>query len=313
MLDPGALRTSRELFLTIISGGATDLQTWVIDRMISLFEEEEVEAGRRVFEAGEPIEFIYFMREGKLRVTREGKAPWTYEGRWVIGPADALLERPYRRTGEALTDLSMLKLRVDDWIDLLEDSFELSRAAVTNAVRGVAALESRIWAAEKEPRGRAVLTPPHERGPLSFVDRLATFAEIRLLRGAGVQVLTDVVGLVEERTFPAGATLWERGELPGRVFFVIEGEVIADRVDPALTVRFGPGSVVAGAAAMGDPSPWEPRAVTETRTLSLHLEDWFDLMEEHLDLVRSALGGLAQVREEILEQLAEATGELVLG
>jgi hypothetical protein len=50
----------------------------------------------------------------------------------------------------------------------------------------------------------------------------------------------------------------------------------------------------------------------ETRTLALPLEDWFDEMEEHFDLVRSALGGLALLRDEIIEDLARGSTEFVL-
>jgi hypothetical protein len=231
----------------------------------------------------------------------------------VLGPADALRERPYRRTGVALTNLSMLKFRAEEWIDLLEDSFELARGAVANTVRGVAALEVRRWAMQKDPRGRVMLTGKPGQGAMSFVDRLAAFSELPVLRAAGVQVLADVVGLVEERTFAKGEVLWTRGESPQRSFLVIEGEVIGERADPPLQVRFGPGTAVAGTGALGAPAiEWTARASAATRTLSLHWEDWSDLMEEHFDLVRSALTGLAVFREEILEEIASEIPDLVL-
>ena len=312
MLDPNLLRTSRELFLAVITGGSSP-PNWVIDRLTSLVEEEDVEAGRRLFAEGEPVELIYFMREGSLQLSRDGVPPWTYKGRWVIGASDAMLDRPYVRTGVALTNLSLLKLRVDDWLELVEDSFELSRSAVLNSARSVAALEVWRWSLQKEPRGQVLTTAPLGRGSSSFVDRLATFADLGFLRMAGVQVLADVVSFVEERTYAPGEPIWLRGETPGRTMLIVEGEVLADRLDPTLTVRFGPGSAVAGAASLGDAArAWEARAVTKTRIVSLRLEDWFDEMEEHFDLVRSALGGLALLREGILEDLARESGELVL-
>ncbi len=314
MHDPNLLRTSRELFLSVIAGGAGDLPTWVIDRLTSLLEEEEIEAGRRLFAAGEPVELVYFIREGRIQLSREGAPPWTYEGRWVIGPSDAILERPYPRTGVALTSLSLLKIPAEDWLELLEDSFELARGAVASSVSRIAALEARRWSREAEPRGKVFAKAQVEASASSFLDRLAAFAEVGLFRSAGVQVLADVVSLVEERSFAAGEQIWARGEAPGRTFLIVEGDVVADRSDPDLTVRFGPGSAVAGVASLGDPvRAWQARAVAPTRTLSLPLEDWFDEMEEHFDLVRSALGGLALLRDEIVEDLARGTNELVLG
>ena len=232
----------------------------------------------------------------------------------MIGPADAILERPYPRTGIALTNLSVLKLPAEDWLDLLEDSFELARNAVATSVRRVAALEARRWSLEKEPRGSMVTTAPAYAHTLSFVDRLAMFTGVGLLRSAGVQVVSDVVSLVGEERFAPGERIWRRGEAPGRTFIIVTGEAVAERSDPALTVRFGPGSAIAGTASLGDGvRDWEARAVIETRVLSLPIEAWFDEMEEHFDLVRSALGALALLRDEIVEDLARGKIELVLG
>jgi CRP-like cAMP-binding protein len=313
MPDDRLVRTSRELFLAAVTGGSTDVPAWIIDRITALLEEEEVEIGRRVFAAGDPIEYVYFMREGRLQLVGEGVPTWTYNGRWVIGPADALLERPYQRTGIALTELNLLKIRVDDWLDLLEDSAELVRSAVTNAARAVALLETRLWASQPDPRG-VPLTTVRGGDPLSFVDRLAIIADIQILRAGGVQVLADLVALAEERTFQSGDHVWHRGSPRGEAFLVIAGEVVAERTDPSLTVRFGPGSVVGGVASLGGDGAqaWEAHASVPTRLLAIGLEDWFDLMEEHFDLARSALGGLSLRREEILNQLADGPGEIVL-
>ena len=146
-------RTSRELFLSLLTGDAGDLETWVIDRMTSIVEEEDVEAGKRLFARGEPPEFIFFIREGRLRLERDGRPAWLFEGRSVIGVFDALLDRPHTRTAVAETNLHLLKLRVDHWLELLEDSFGLARAALGNSVTTVAAVEARRWAAQKAPRG----------------------------------------------------------------------------------------------------------------------------------------------------------------
>src|ERR1700722_9127631 len=184
MADPRLQRTSRELFLAVLTGGAPDLETWVIDRLTSVVDEEDVAAGKRLFARGEQPEYIFFSGGGRLRLDREGRPGWLFEGRTVVGVFDALLDRPHERTAVALTDLHLLKLRVEHWLELLEDSFGLVRAAVGNASHTVAALEARGWAAQTAPRGLVLAQVPAFAGPLSFVDRLAIFAEAPLLRGA---------------------------------------------------------------------------------------------------------------------------------
>ncbi len=314
MPDLRLQRTSRELFLAVLTGGAANLETWVIDRITSVVDEEDVPAGKRLFAEGEPPESIFFVREGRLRLERDGASPWLFEGRTVIGVFDALLDRPHARTAVAETDLHLLKLRVDYWLELLEDSFGLARAALRNSVSTVAALEGRRWAAQDMPHGTVVARVPHVLGTLAFVERLAVLADIPLVRGAGIQVLVELADLMEEVTFEPGETIFERGNQRGEALLVLQGEAEGNRLDPRLRVVFGPGSVVGGVASLGEPVlAWEARAITRVRALSMRLEDWFDLMEEHFDLVRSALSAMALQREAILDDLSTGKGELHVG
>jgi CRP-like cAMP-binding protein len=312
--DQRLQRTSRELFLSVLSGGAPNLETWVIDRMTSIVDEEDVDAGKRLFGQGEAPEYIFFARDGRMRLEREGRPSWIFEGRTAIGVFDALLDRPHDRTAVAETRMHLLKLRVDQWLELLEDSFGLARSAVANSVRTVSAIEARQWALQTAPRGYVVAPVPAVEGPLSFVERLAIFADDALMRGAGIQVLVEVADSLQEVAFEPGASVFERGHWRGESFLVLAGEVEGDLRDPEIKVLFGPGSFVGGVASLGEPIlAWNARARTRVRALSLRHEDWFDLMEEHFDLVRSALTQLALVRESILEELEGTDGELRVG
>jgi len=307
-------RTSHELFLSLLTGDAGNLEPWVIDRMTSVVDEEDVEAGKRLFARDEPPEFIFFVREGRVRLEREGRPAWLLEGRSVIGVFDAILDRPHARTAVAETSLHLLKFRVEHWLELLEDSFGLARVALSNSVATVAAVEARAWAAQTQPRGGVMAQVPPVAGPLAFVERLAILADVPLVRGGGIQVLVELADSVEEVSFDPGDPIFERGQMRGQGFFVLDGEVEGDRLDPEIKVLFGPGSLVGGVASLGEPIlAWQARAVTRVRALTMRLEDWFDLMEEHFDLIRSALSELTLIREALLEDLAAADGEIRIG
>jgi CRP-like cAMP-binding protein len=312
--DPRLLRTSRELFLSVLTGGADDLETWVIDRITSIVEEEDVEPGKRLFAEGEPAEFIFFIRDGRVRLERPGSNPWLFDGRSVIGVFDALLERPHRRTAVAETALHLLKIRAERWLDLLEESFGLVRAALANSVATVARLEAHQWATLAQPRGSIVVHAPAVEPPLAFVERVAILAETPLVRGAGIQVLVELAESAEELSFQPGDILFQRGAPRGEAHWVLQGEVLGERADPDIEVLFGPGSFVGGVASLGDPiAAWQARALTRVHVLSIRIEDWVDLMEEHFDLVRSALSAMALWREGILDDLAERGGEVRAG
>jgi CRP-like cAMP-binding protein len=311
--DLRVVRTAHELFFAALARNATGLEPWVTERLTSELEDQDVEAGKRIYAAGEEVDFIYYMREGRIRVLREGASSWTFEGRWALGGFDAALDRPHTRTAVALTNLHLMKVRADLWFELLEDSFELARAVVSNSARSTAALEAKAWASESKPKAEAIVTVPPGDRPLTFLDRLALLTEVAQVRGAGVQVLANLAGLMEDVTFEAGEPIFPSAKGTGRSLIVIDGEVLGVHADSGLTVSFGPGTSVCGAAPLGESEQsWRAHALTRTRTLSLAVEDWLDLMEEHFDLVRSAVAGLALARERCLDTLAAKTGDVVL-
>jgi CRP-like cAMP-binding protein len=303
MRDPRHERIHRELFLAAFGENVGATEPWVTDRLTSLLEEQVARAGETLFNAGDPPEFYYFLREGRVSLTRRGSAPWTYEGPSVFGMSDALLERPRVRTAVAVTDIEAMKIESDAWLELLEDSFSLARSALLGSVHLVAELEQRLWArgmSAGHPR-----TPPYVLGQqLDLIERLAALTEAPLLRVAGVQTLSVLAAASEVVAFDHGDTLFERGEAGERVLLLLEGEVEAVREAPSVVWRGAAGDIVCSVAAFGDPiRAWEAHALTRGRALTFRTADWLDLMEENFDMVRMTLGALSLDREELLERL----------
>ncbi|HEY8041911.1 MAG TPA: cyclic nucleotide-binding domain-containing protein [Polyangiaceae bacterium] len=312
MADLRRTRISREMSLAALAV-VPGAEGWMIDRMTSLLEEQEVRSGDVIFSAGDLPDHIYFMRQGRIRLTREGAPPWTFEGRWVIGVFDVTLDRPRTRTATALDDLHLMKVQADAWLELLEDSFQLARGALFNQARTLASLEDQLGAGADISGPGAPVTMWIPKRPLDLVERMATLTEMPLLQGAGVQTLADLAAVTTEVVFEPGQRLLERGVPRDRLLLVLEGEAEASRSAPEIVRRFGPGSLVCGAAAIGEPGlAWEVTAGVRTRVLSLLITDWLDLMEDHFDLLRAALATLTTERERLLDQLAAKTGELTL-
>lgn len=313
MADDARLqRLSRELFFAA-TAELESLPEWVVDRMMSMLEEGEVSAGQTIFKAGDPPEFIYFMRQGRVRLEREGVPSWTYEGRWALGLFEIIRDEPRARTATALADFRLLRVRGDAWIDLLEDSFVLARAALENSARTIAALADDLASSGGDPpaTGASLMSLP--QGELNLIERLAVLFELQHLRGSGVQPLAELAAVADEVAYEPGQRFLESGVRKDRSFAVLDGEVEASRVDPPIVRNFGRGALVLGAASCGQASvPWEARAKTRTRLLTFRQDDWFDLLEEHFDMVRAALGALALERERILEAQAARSGNLIL-
>jgi CRP-like cAMP-binding protein len=302
--DGRAQRVSRELFVSAVVGSLRGMEPWVTDRLAAILEEEDVAAGDRIYAPGDAPDHFYFVRQGRIEIVDDGRVTDTIVGPRAFGMLDALVERPRVRAAYARTPAQLSKIRVDAWLELLEDSFELARASVLALVRAVSALEERLWASN---RGRSPVLPPVfevASAPLDIVERVAVLMRTAPLRGAGVQPLSDLATASEEVTFEAGESVLQRGVPQGRVFVLIDGEVKATRENPAVSWQGGSGRIVCGTAAFGEKgAEWEARAVTRTRALAFGVDDWFDVMEENFEMVRATLAALATAQERLVVEL----------
>jgi CRP-like cAMP-binding protein len=311
MPEPRGSQISRELFLAGVGLELASVEPWIIDRMTSLLEEQDVRSGDLLYARGDPPLFLYFMHDGVVRMSKPGYAPWTFRGRWLLGVHDAVADGRSREA-RALVDFRAMKVPIAGWLELLEDSPSLTRAAVINGARAIARLEERSPSGPPRPPVVSPLPAP-PRSPLSLVDRLAALVDVRMLRGAGVQALVDLAATSEEVFFDGDQLVFPRGVARERMLLVVDGEVLSSRVDPAAERRYGPGDLVDGVSGFGPAAlAWAARGTVPGRGIAFPIEGWFDLMEEHFDLVRSTFSALMARRELLLEHLAEASGGLVL-
>jgi CRP-like cAMP-binding protein len=307
MRDTSHARVSRELFLAAFGAELGRMVPATIDRLTWLLEEEDVLSGETLFAEGEAPECFYFLREGRIQLVREGSAPRTAKGPAVVGMSDALLDRPRSRTAIVLADTRIMRVRIDDWVELLDDSFELTRASILSSARRVALLEEQLLDMGIVPWTTSGGVSQAAGPRLGVIERLAALMDALPLRQAGVQTLSDLALVADELTFEPGDVLFDRGAKRDRVFLVVQGEVAATRRPSDVEWTFGPGHIVCGAAALSDVScAWGASAKSRVRALAFRTEDWFDLMEEHFDLVRSALAGLVLERERLLELVARS-------
>jgi CRP-like cAMP-binding protein len=315
--DERLKRISRELLFTSFLGPASGLEeSWIIDRFAEGIEESVITAGELLFDIGDSSDHLFFMSEGRLRLQAPGHPDWVYDGRWVVGTTDQITGRKRVRRATVEADARIFRVRGDLWTELMEDSFDATSTALLGNARGVAALYARL-----APTGGFSPVATDDEAPISLrapmsdsiVDRTLLLYETPLFRGAGVQPLTDLARQCSLVDLRAGQDLFSAGIAPEQTYVVVTGEVEVVREAPAVTARFGPRQVVGGAICLGDAdAEWGARATAPTRLLSLRNEDWFDGMEEHVDLATASMAWLSLERERLFDLLAAPTGEIVL-
>ncbi len=301
---PEAARVSREVFLKTLVPRARR-SAWVTSRMAESMEDANARAGEIVYAAGTPSEHIYFVVEGQVEMARPDTPPWSVTGPGLIG-LDVALARPRSRTAIARTDARILRMEASVWFDALEDSFDLTSAVVSNMADAVLALRRRPppMGGFDPPAGAA--RPAVVR---SIVDRILFLREVSLFAHASTQALTSLAESADVVTLDAGALLFGGTEPADRLYVVTSGEIEATDAAAAVTGRFRAGSVVAGPVALvATGAGFAAKAALPSTLLAIDLDDYFDVMEEHFSVVRSAMLFMATEIDGLLERPAAVVG-----
>jgi len=234
--------------------------------------------------------------------------------RSVFGGLDAFLERPHDRTAVAVDDVHVMVMAVDDWLDILEDHFELARNMVHRFASSLCDLCLKLGPTggylEPSPPGKTddEEPPPSSAGPghLDVVDRLLVLSEAPLFARAGIQPLLNLAPTAETRHLAAGEVLFAQGDRVALLHIVARGLIAIERDVPPIRASFGRGALVAGAPALATTErAFTARAVTDAVLVTLRREDLIDVMEDHFAALKSVLAYLAVERDRMQRLEAE--------
>jgi CRP-like cAMP-binding protein len=295
--DEQAARIAREVVLSTFAGEGAKGLTWAFRRITAAMVDLYLEEGAVVFAEGDPATHQYFIVDGEVKLTGSGLREVTFGPRSTVGMLDAVLERPLSWTAVVQRKAHILRIRIEDWLDVLEDSFELSRMIIRNIAAGVHRLRLRsppLGGFDEPPSLPAASDGPRH---LHLVDRVLLLRGVPVFARASIQAVSSLAELAAELRPAAEQVLARSGEPKRHMLVVASGEISATCPAPALRGRFGRGTLVCGALAIGDATDYEVRAEVPSHVLAIARDDYFDIMEEHFGLFRSTLRALVEERD----------------
>jgi len=298
-----ASRIEKELFLRTLQIARIGV---VAEAMAARMRIQSFPAGTTLYREGEASQLVYFVKHGEVALRKEGQEPWTFRDRDVIGILDVMQDRARDRTAEAVTDTVALTVSADDWFELLEDNYEVTRHAVAGVALGLYELGLRLAPTGGFPPPVPDDTEARPIRSFDTVERIIALREAPLLAKANVQPLTGLAASLEELRLGAGETLFRRGEPSSALFLVARGLIEVAREDPIVRAGFGPGEVVGGYGAIAHAEqPFDAIARIPSLVFRVGLEQYWDLMEDHFELARSLLAEMARAREHVMRRIAD--------
>ncbi|MEL7368022.1 MAG: cyclic nucleotide-binding domain-containing protein [Myxococcota bacterium] len=301
MLSQDQAKISREIFLR--SFFVTRPPQQLARTLVALMTDHDFEPGDVIFDAGEAPTTVYFVVEGEVHLESPNEAPWIFDEQAVIGILDASLDRPRARRAVVKAPTHAVSLLYADYIEVLEDNFDFTKATFENVARTIHA-NSQSLAPDgvfKPPATEEIIAAEIlEQRALNLVERLLVLYKSPFLGASPVQSLVSIAAQAEETRLPEGDVLTEIGATSDSIYFVVDGQIRAEREDPQIIGRFGPSDLVGGHAALGfTESPY--RLVVERPTVALRIqkEDMYDVMEDHATLIRVLFASVARENERV--------------
>jgi CRP-like cAMP-binding protein len=301
--DDRSARLLREVFLAgFMSGLPAEDLALATARLAAAMDDVRLQEGEVLYREGELPAEHYFVVRGEVKLETPGAPTWTLGDRALVGTLDVTIGRPRSRTATATRDTHLLRQSAGDWLDMLEDNFEMTRAGVQGLAAGVHRLRLELGRIGPEHDGARSISHTDARR-LDLVERVFALRKVDLFTGADVQALMSLAEIAREVEFAPGEAVFARGGSNEALVLVLAGQVTVSDAESTRRDAFGPYELVLGSAAVSaEDLGYQARADTAVRVLRIGHEDYFDVMEEHFLLARSAMKALAIERELLMNE-----------
>jgi len=256
--------------------------------------------GMVVEHEGRPFGNVYLLIEGELRAAREGRLLGTFHGRDSVGALSTLARDRHGFTCEALAETVALKLRADDFLEVLEDHFELMYSALRGLAHDGIELRRNLMphAGFIAPVREGVVCP---RDPLDLTGRILCLRETFGLQRSYIDELAQLARAAQERRYTPGERLWSSGDRASHAAILICG-VVQCATPAGARFAFGAGDMVGALDTVAETPRWfDAIASEETVALTIEAEAMVDVWEDRpglaLDFLRLIATTVIGLRE----------------
>jgi CRP-like cAMP-binding protein len=299
-------RVKRELFIRGLVPASPPAA--VARQLVKLMREHSLPAGAVLYDRGAKATEAYFLVDGSVELVGDGDDRWRFEKGAVLGMLDCSIQRPHERRAVALTDVDVLAINAEEWMDVFAENLGYTR--IVREELGRMQHRAVLLTAPGGGYGPRELTPEEalEVGVLegSMVDRVVALRSSLHMETATVQSLFELAARSEIVRAARGERALDPGGAAERMFVVVAGLVEVERAgDPVVRASFGPGDLVLGGVALaGLLNEYSMTARTDALLLSFRASDLDDVIEDHFDLARSMFRGISLDRARVMDAQA---------
>lgn len=284
--------------------GLADLPPAHLAVLAEIVDERFFRAGTPLFLPGRPVASVHLIRRGQVSILREGIAVRSFGPGGTVGALAALTRDPAGQHVVATEDTHTFEANVDDFEDVLEESFPTLLGALRGMATNVLEVRKQLGpsAGFTETKSPVAAIPSR----LGLVERILFFRRLLAFGRAKVEAIAELAREAEEVRAPAGTAFWQAGDPARHSLLVVAGEVRCEAPDGQRFI-LGPDSQVGGIDSMsGLPRWYSAVAATEVVALRSEVTHLLDVIEDHpdmgLEMLRVVGGFLMRLQSELYER-----------
>jgi len=273
-----------------------------------LMTEERYARGTVLSQEGMPPAKFGLLVAGRVRNERGGRILGIAEPSRLVGLSGVLGGRPASVKSVAETNVTLLSIDAQDFLDVLEDRFAVFQQLRKSYAANVASLQRKLGVFRTSgPVNENPTSPP--AGKLSIVEQLIFLQKTSVFRGIPINVVAHLLRDEHELRAEAGQTLWRDGDPSSLVIAIVSGRVQCGGEGVAGAFVAGPGYVLGADAGLGE-IPYSYDAVTATPVVAVCVKAsaLTDFMEDHFELGRRSLEHFAREEVRLLERASDVPG-----
>jgi CRP-like cAMP-binding protein len=312
-------RAVHEIFLTSFLGEDELLDLELLGpafgRLAEMMTDEEYAPGEQLYKSGDPARDYLFIGHGEVVLKMADGSVLTLGDRNVVGGGDVTANRPHGQTATATTKVHVVRLPQDVMWEVIEDYFLIAQMMIRNASKAIQVLRMQLAMQDSYPPLRAHDVASSADVALNLVDRILAIRASAPFRNAPMQAVTKLAEVARDVGFPAGDPVTGPDSPPDLVYLVMVGALeIRHKTEPRLAARFAANEVVfLDASILGALADYDIVAPTTSIALVWDLDDVLDIMEEHVDVVRTTLVSMTDEFERLLKQALDSSTEPLEG
>lgn len=258
-------------------------------------------AGTTVVRANTRPSLVHFVLRGRIDSTSVHGVELSFGPRTIFGVLTALSGELANSDAVAGVDTWTLSLTNADIAELLDEHFTLvrgvSRTLGTLVVERLKGMP--LEHLQKSFIASPARVPEHELG---LAERILVLKTQQIGIGPKrIQALASIAREAEEVRLAAGTTVWKAGDAADESLVILGGKLRLERAD-GQSWHAEAVQVVGGLEALGKADRWyDLTCETEVRALRIERRRIIDVLEDHTQVARDMVQGLARTLDRLLD------------